>query len=84
MPRLAASRRRWRRAQALLRHRRGETRLDIGNGRVEAINNKAKVTARMGYGFKNVDNLLVPLMLRCGGCMPAKERKHSKRRTSER
>ncbi|WP_296059675.1 transposase [uncultured Ellagibacter sp.] len=61
-------------------------RFDIGNGRVEAINNKVKVTVRMGYGFKNVDNLVALLMLRCGGCKPAlperpaKERKCSKRR----
>lgn len=46
-------------------------RFDIGNGRVEAINNKVKVTVRMGYGFKNVDNLVALLMLRCGGCKPA-------------
>lgn len=61
-------------------------RLDIGNGRVEAINNKVKVTVRMGYGFRNVDNLVALLMLRCGGCRPslpgrpAREKKKSKRR----
>lgn len=44
--------------------------LDISNGRVEAINNKIKVTVRMGYGFRNTDNLVSLLMLRCGDCQP--------------
>ena len=44
--------------------------LGIGNGRVEAINNKIKVTVRMGYGFRNTDNLVALLMLRCGDCQP--------------
>lgn len=45
-----------------------------------------KVTVRMGYGFRNVDNLVALLMLRCGGCRPSlpgrpvKEKKKSKRR----
>ena len=39
--------------------------LDISNARVEAINNKIKLTVRMGYGFKNVDNLIALVMLRC-------------------
>ena len=39
--------------------------LGTGNGRVEAINNKIKVTVRMGYGFRNTDNLIGVLMLRC-------------------
>lgn len=45
--------------------------LGIGNGRVEAINNKIKVTVRMGFGFRNVDNLLALLMLRCGDLKPS-------------
>ena len=45
--------------------------LGIGNGRVEAINNKVKVTVRMGYGFRNVDNLLALVMLRCGDLKPS-------------
>jgi len=44
--------------------------LGIGNGRVESINNKVKVTVRMGYGFRNTDNLCALLMLRCGDCRP--------------
>ena len=32
--------------------------LGVGNGRVEAINNKIKVTVKMGYGFRNTDNLV--------------------------
>lgn len=44
--------------------------LGIGNGRVEAVNNKIKVTVRMGYGFRNVDNLVSLLMLRCSDVRP--------------
>lgn len=44
--------------------------LGISNGRVEAINNKIKVTVRMGCGFRNTDNLVALLMLRCGDCQP--------------
>lgn len=44
--------------------------LGIGNGRVEAINNKIKVTVKMGYGFRNTDNLVGLLMLRCSDCKP--------------
>jgi len=39
--------------------------LDVSNARIEAINNKIKVTIRMGYGFRNLDNLIALLMLRC-------------------
>lgn len=45
--------------------------LGIGNGRVEAINNKIKVTVRMGYGYRNIDNLCALLMLRCSDVRPA-------------
>lgn len=45
--------------------------LGVGNGRVEAINNKIKVTVRAGYGFRNADNLVALLMLRCSDCEPA-------------
>ena len=56
--------------------RRGERRvgpveLGIGSGRVEAVNNEIKVTVRMGYGFRNVDNLVSLLMLRCSDVRPA-------------
>ena len=44
--------------------------LGIGNGRVEAINSKIKVTVKMGYGFRNTDNLVGLLMLRCSDCTP--------------
>ena len=39
----------------------------ISNARVEAINNKIKLTIRMGYGFRNIDNLIALIFLRCGG-----------------
>ena len=29
----------------------------ISNARVEAANNKIKLTIRMAYGFRNIDNL---------------------------
>ena len=42
----------------------------ISNARVEAINNKIKVTIRMGYGFRNIDNLIALIMLRCSDLKP--------------
>ncbi len=39
----------------------------LTNARIEAINNKIKVTIRMGYGFRNVDNLIALVRLKCGG-----------------
>ena len=39
--------------------------LGISNARVEATNNKIKLTVRMGYGFRNIDNLIALIMLRC-------------------
>lgn len=50
------------------RHREAIVRaveLGISNARVEAINNKIKLTVRMGYGFRNIDNLIALVMLRC-------------------
>jgi len=44
--------------------------LNISNARVEAINNKIKVTVKMGYGFRNTDNLISLLMLRCSDTKP--------------
>jgi transposase len=44
--------------------------LGISNARVEAINNKIKVTVKMGYGFRNTDNLVALLMLRCSDLKP--------------
>lgn len=42
-------------------------RLGFSNARVEAINNKIKVTIKMGYGFRNINNLIALIMLRCSG-----------------
>ena len=44
--------------------------LGISNACVEAINNKIKLTACMGYGFRTIgfrtiDNLIVPVTLHC-------------------
>jgi len=36
------------------------------NARIEAINNKIKVTIRMGYGYRNIDNLIALVKLKCG------------------
>ena len=38
----------------------------LTNARIEAINNKIKVTIRMGYGYRNIDNLIALVRLRCG------------------
>lgn len=37
----------------------------LSNARIEAVNNKIKVTIRMGYGFRNLDNMIAMVMLRC-------------------
>ena len=37
----------------------------LTNARIEAINNKIKVTIRMGYGFRNIDNLIALVRLKC-------------------
>lgn len=37
----------------------------LSNARVEAVNNKIKLTIRMAYGFKNLDNMVDMVMLRC-------------------
>ena len=39
----------------------------LSNARVEAINNKIKLSIRMAYGFRNIDNMLAMIMLRCSG-----------------
>lgn len=49
----------------------------ISNARVEATNNKIKLTIRMAYGFRNIDNLIALIYLRCGGrsfCLPGRTR----------
>lgn len=38
----------------------------LTNARIEATNNKIKVTIRMGYGYRNVDNLIALVRLKCG------------------
>ena len=50
------------------RHKGGILRAvehEISNARIEEINNKIKLTVRMGYGFRNIDNLITLVMLRC-------------------
>ena len=41
--------------------------LGYSNARLEASDNRIKVTIRMAYGFHHVDNLIALVMLRCGG-----------------
>ena len=51
----------------------------LTNARVEAVNNKIKVTIRMGYGFRNIDNLIALVRLKCGGydvTLPGRKRPH--------
>ena len=38
----------------------------ISNARMEATNNKVKLTIRMAYGFRNIDHLISTIFLRCG------------------
>lgn len=55
-------------SKKIRRHRHAIVRsveLGISNARVEAVNNKIKLTVRMGYGFRNIDNLISLVMLRC-------------------
>ena len=42
-------------------------RLGHSNARLEAFNNKIKVTIRMAHGFRHVDNLIAMIKLRCSG-----------------
>ena len=34
------------------------------------MNNKIKVAIRQGYGFRNIDNLIALVMLRCSDLRP--------------
>jgi transposase len=55
-------------------------RLGLTNARVEATNNKIKLTIRMGYGFRNIDNLIALIMLKCGGhhlTLPGRQLTHT-------
>ena len=45
--------------------------LGVSNARVEAVNNKIKVAIRQGYGFRNIDNLIALVMLRCSDLKPS-------------
>jgi len=56
--------------QKIKRHRQAildTIRLGVSNARIEATNNKIKLIIRMGYGFRNIDNLIALIMLKCGG-----------------
>ena len=37
----------------------------LSNARIEAVNNKIKLTIRMAYGFRNIDSMIDMIMLRC-------------------
>lgn len=37
----------------------------LSNARIEAINNKIKLSIRMAYGFRNEENMLAMIMFRC-------------------
>lgn len=37
----------------------------LSNARVEAANNKIKLSIRMAYGFRNMANMVDMVMLRC-------------------
>jgi transposase len=37
----------------------------LSNARIEAVNNKIKVTNRMGYGYSNMKNFFAMIMMRC-------------------
>ena len=55
-----------RRKEAIVR----AVQLGISNARIEAVNNKIKLTVRMGYGFRNIGNLIALIMLRCSDLQP--------------
>ena len=48
----------------------GSIELGVPDARVEAVNNKIKVAIRQGYGFRNIDNLIALVMLRCSDLRP--------------
>lgn len=57
--------------------------LGVSNARVEAVNNKIKVAIRQAYGFRNIDNLIALVMLRCSPlepCLPGRARKPKRKR----
>ena len=42
-------------------------RLGYSNARLETSDNRSKVTIRMAYGFRRVNDFIALVMLRCGG-----------------
>ena len=42
-------------------------RSGLSNARLEAVNNRIKTTIKIGYGYRNLDNLIALVMLKCGG-----------------
>ncbi|QUC04880.1 hypothetical protein J4859_04050 [Atopobium sp. oral taxon 416] len=49
------------------------------------MNNKIKVTVKMAYGFRNADNLIGLLMLRCSDSkpqLPGRSGKSARRRAA--
>ena len=42
-------------------------RSGLSNARLEAVNNKIKTTIKMSHGYRNLDNLIALVMLKCGG-----------------
>jgi transposase len=60
-------------AEKIRKHSEGimnTIRSNISNARVESMNQKIKVTLRMAYGFRNVNNMISLIMLRFGGIKP--------------
>ncbi|MBT1180100.1 transposase [Bifidobacterium vespertilionis] len=45
----------------------GTIRSGLSNARLEAVNNKIKTTIKIGYGYRNLDNLIALVMPECGG-----------------
>ncbi|MBS6134337.1 transposase [Bifidobacterium longum] len=43
------------------------TELGCPNARLEASDNRIKVTIRTAYGFHHANNIIALIMLRCGG-----------------
>lgn len=55
----------------------------VSNARVEAVSNKVEVAIRQAYGFRNIDNLIALVMLRCSPlepCLPGRARKPKRKR----
>ena len=55
----------------------------VSSARVEAANDKVEVAIRQAYGFRNIDNLIALVMLRCSPlepCPPGRARKPKRKR----